>query len=122
MVLFPANGIVFPSIPPHFSTTVTSPRLQSPVLFTTIVAISFIGLFELLRVFKLQWKPIGIVGYIATVYYLFTMVQKDMKSAETIAASIMGLNPKEAAAYRLYYQEEDFANIDVFPFTSTFPL
>ena len=54
------------------------------------------------------------IGYIATVYYLFTMVQKDMKSAETIAASIMGLNPKEAAAYRLYYQEEDFANIDVF--------
>lgn len=39
------------------------------ILFATIVIISFIGLFELLRVFKLQWKPIGFIGYIATVVY-----------------------------------------------------
>ena len=54
------------------------------------------------------------IGYIVAVYYLFNMVQKDMKSAETIAASIMGLTNKEATAYRLYYQEEDFKDINVF--------
>lgn len=47
------------------------------VLFATIVIISFIGLFELLRVFKLQWKLLGIIGYIATiVYYSFIRMEK----------------------------------------------
>lgn len=47
------------------------------VLFATIVIISFIGLFELLRVFKLQWKPLGIIGYIATVvYYSLIRIEK----------------------------------------------
>ena len=39
------------------------------VLLATVVLISLIGLFELLRVFELQWKPIGIIGYIATIAY-----------------------------------------------------
>lgn len=46
------------------------------VLFTTIVIISFIGLFELLRVFELQWKPIGFIGYIATIVY-YTIIRTD---------------------------------------------
>ncbi|MBQ3546766.1 MAG: phosphatidate cytidylyltransferase [Lachnospiraceae bacterium] len=47
------------------------------VLFVTIATISFIGLFELLRVFKLQWKPIGIVGYLATIIY-YTLIRTEL--------------------------------------------
>lgn len=47
------------------------------VLLLTIASISLIGLFELLRVFKLQWKPIGIIGYIVTIiYYVIIRFEK----------------------------------------------
>lgn len=48
------------------------------VLLATIVLISLIGLFELLRVFKLQWKIIGIIGYVATIaYYALIRFEKN---------------------------------------------
>lgn len=39
------------------------------VLLATTVIISLIGLFELLRVFKLQWKIPGFLGYAAAIGY-----------------------------------------------------
>lgn len=39
------------------------------ILLATIIIISLIGLFELLRVFKLQWSLIGYVSYIAAIGY-----------------------------------------------------
>lgn len=39
------------------------------VLLATVIIISFIGLFELLRVFKLQWSLTGYIGYLATIVY-----------------------------------------------------
>ncbi len=39
------------------------------VLLFTVTAISLIGLFELLRVFRLQWTIPGIMGYVAAVGY-----------------------------------------------------
>lgn len=48
------------------------------ILLATIVLISLIGLFELLRVFKLQWKIIGIIGYVATIaYYALIRFEKN---------------------------------------------
>lgn len=47
------------------------------ILLATVVAISLIGLFELLRVFELQWKLIGIIGYVATIgYYAIIRFEK----------------------------------------------
>ena len=39
------------------------------VLLATIVIISLIGFYELTRVFQLQWKAFGFIGYIATIVY-----------------------------------------------------
>ncbi|MBQ3584758.1 MAG: phosphatidate cytidylyltransferase [Lachnospiraceae bacterium] len=39
------------------------------VLLATVLLISLIGLFELLRVFQLQWTVPGFIGYIATIVY-----------------------------------------------------
>jgi len=43
------------------------------VLFCTTLAISLIGLFELYRVLKMEWEPIGWVGYIASIVYYVLM-------------------------------------------------
>lgn len=48
------------------------------VLLGTVVIISLIGLFELLRVFNLQWKIIGIIGYITTIVY-YMLIRFDAK-------------------------------------------
>lgn len=43
--------------------------LGKDVLLATVVIISLIGLYELLKVFHLQWKLPGFVGYAATIAY-----------------------------------------------------
>lgn len=43
--------------------------LGKDVLLATVVTISLIGLYELLKVFHLQWKLPGFVGYAATIAY-----------------------------------------------------
>lgn len=64
------------------------------------------------------------IAYVAAVYYLFGMVQKDLKTAESMAASIVGLDQKTANAYRYYYDEENLLNIDtlIAHLTATFNL
>lgn len=40
-------------------------------LFATMMVISLIGLFELYRVVKMEWEPIGLIGYLGGIsYYL----------------------------------------------------
>ena len=46
------------------------------VLLGTVTAISLIGLFELLRVFKLQWTVPGFISYLAAVAY-YALVRLD---------------------------------------------
>ncbi len=43
--------------------------LGEDVLLATVVIISLIGLYELLKVFHLQWKLPGFIGYAATIAY-----------------------------------------------------
>lgn len=43
--------------------------LGKDVLLATVVIISLMGLYELLKVFKLQWKLPGYIGYVATIAY-----------------------------------------------------
>lgn len=43
--------------------------LGEDVLLATVVIISLIGLYELLKVFHLQWKLPGVIGYAATIAY-----------------------------------------------------
>lgn len=43
--------------------------LGKDVLLATVVIISLIGLYELLKVFNLQWKLLGFFGYVATIAY-----------------------------------------------------
>ena len=47
------------------------------VLLATVVVISLIGVFEFLRVFKLQWKFPGILVYIASVAY-YAMIRFEL--------------------------------------------
>lgn len=39
------------------------------ILLATVLLISLIGFYELVRVYKLQWKMPGIAGYLATIVY-----------------------------------------------------
>ena len=54
------------------------------------------------------------IAYIVGVYYLFSLVEKDHKTAETISASINKLDQRTANAYRYYYEEEHLESIDTF--------
>lgn len=54
--------------------------LGGNVMFGVVAAISFIGLFELYRVFKLEKNVLGILGYLFTVFYyaLLYLGRKDL--------------------------------------------
>lgn len=62
--------------------------MGGPVLFVTVGAISMIGLRELYQIFKVENKPLGIIGYVfAMLYYAL------------ILASGMGTLPGERSAW-----------------------
>lgn len=71
----------------------------------------FCGVMDSMRVINFS-ENADKIGYIAAVYYLTSMVQKDVKTAESMAANIVGLDQKTANAYRFYYDEEDLENIN----------
>ena len=52
--------------------------LGKDVLLVTVVAISVIGFYELAKVYGLQWKLLGICGYIATIGY-YALIRMDYK-------------------------------------------
>lgn len=71
----------------------------------------FCGVLDSMRVINYA-ENADKIGYIAAVYYLFNLVQKDLKSAESMAANIVGLDQRTANAYRYYYEEEHLQNIN----------
>jgi len=81
----------------------------------------FTGVLDNLRVVNYNENREKIC-YLVGVYYLFNMVQKDLKTAEALSASINGIDQRTANAYRYYYEEEHMKDIDTFinHMTSTF--
>ena len=73
----------------------------------------FTGVLDNLRVVNYNENREKI-AYIVGVYYLFSLVEKDLKTAETISASINKLDQRTANAYRYYYEEEHLESIDTF--------
>lgn len=55
------------------------------------------------------------VSYITAVYYLNAVMGKPLDSARNYAASVLGINLKDASGYDYWYNpEEDFKSIDTF--------
>lgn len=53
------------------------------------------------------------ISYIVCIYCLMNMFQKDLKTAQTLATSLLSLNAKDTNAWNYYYdEEEDFKDIN----------
>lgn len=53
------------------------------------------------------------ISYIVCVFFLYNMLQKDLKSSQQMATSLLMLNARDTAAYDYYYHEdEDFKDIN----------
>lgn len=74
----------------------------------------FTGIFDYLRLTNFNDNRTKI-SYIVAVYYLVTMMERDVRAATNTAASITQVPVRDAGAYDIYYNpEENFHNIDVF--------
>lgn len=74
----------------------------------------FTGILDYLRIVNYSDNRLKI-SYIVAVYYLYTMMEKDIKAARNAAASITQVPVRDASAYDIYYDyEKDFADIDAF--------
>ena len=71
----------------------------------------FCGVLDGLRVINYTENSTKI-KYIAAVYYLYNLVQKDLNTAEQMAIAVAGIDAKTANAYRFYYEEEHLENIN----------
>ena len=88
---------------------------------TTIVKTSaicfaklFVNVFDNLRVIGFSENRTKIT-YIAAVYYLYNIMQKDIASAQKTASAILSMNVKDTYAFDFYYDyKKDFENIDTF--------
>lgn len=91
-------------------TTNTSILRSSTICFSKL----FCGVLDNLRVINYEENKTKI-AYISAVYYLYNLVGKDIKSARSTAASVIGLPVKDASAYDIYYDEEvNFVSINSF--------
>ena len=74
----------------------------------------FTGIFDYLRIINYSDSKEKI-SYIVAVYYLYTMLGKDINAARSAAASIVNVPVRESSAYDIYYDyEKDFDDIDIF--------
>lgn len=101
-------------------TTNTAVIKTSAVCFAKL----FVNVFDNLRVIGFSENRTKIT-YIAAVYYLYNIMQKDIASAQKTATSILSMNMKDTYAFDYYYQyNTDFADINAFItfLTETFKL
>lgn len=54
------------------------------------------------------------INYITSVFFLFNVLGKDMETAQVMASSLLSLNRKDTQAWDIYYQEENFNDINTF--------
>lgn len=74
----------------------------------------FVNVFDNLRVIGFAENRAKIT-YIATVYYLYNIMQKDISSAQKTASAVLSMNVKDTYAFDFYYNyKTDFENIDTF--------
>ena len=74
----------------------------------------FVGILDYLRITGYADNAAKIT-YIVATYYLYNLMDKDIKSARATAANLVGINIKEAEGYNFYYDyEKDFEDINIF--------
>ena len=73
----------------------------------------FTGILDNLRVANFAENRIKI-SYIVGVYYGFAVMGKPLDSARKYAATVTGINLKDASGYDYGYKMEDFSNINKF--------
>ncbi len=84
----------------------------------------FTGILNNLRTINFAENRLKI-SYICAVYYLYSVMGKDINYARSAAVGAMKLSPRESQAYDIYYDaDKDFINIDTFIkcITNTFNL
>lgn len=73
----------------------------------------FTGVIDNLRPINYTENKLKI-SYIVSVYFLVTMMNKDVREAQKIATHIIQANPREVSAWDYYYTEDDFVDIKTF--------
>ena len=73
----------------------------------------FTGVIDNLRPINYTENKLKI-SYIVSVYFLVSMMGKEMREAQKIASHIIQANPREIAAWDYYYTEDDFVDINRF--------
>lgn len=81
---------------------------------TTCYVKLFTGILDYLRVINFADNRLKI-SYIVAVYYLYTMMNKDIKAARNSAANITQVPVRDATAYDIYYDPNThFTTIETF--------
>lgn len=73
----------------------------------------FTGVIDELRVIGYAENQLKI-KYNTAVYFLTSLVGKPMENARSMAANILGINPKEAKAYDYFYSDEAMKDLNSF--------